>query len=229
VGIDEPAGRLERLLGWHAGIDQPHPRRRRRHHVLARRRELHRGAGTDQPRQPHRAAPAGQQAELDLGKAEERVLGIGGHPEVAGQGQLQTAAEADAVDDRHRGPGQPRQPGEERSARVAQPGDLRLGQAANLVEPRHVGTGEEGSGARGAEQEAPRPAPCRAVLEVVEGGGQVGQHARREHVLAVVVNRKRERHEAVVGVLDRECGGLGRCRGHDGDFSGFACPGLENR
>jgi len=52
----------------------------------------------DQARQALRAAGAGQEAELHLGQAELRLARGRGHAVVAGQRDLQAAAEAAAVD-----------------------------------------------------------------------------------------------------------------------------------
>ena len=54
----------------------------------------------DQPRQPLRAAEAGDDPEVDLGLAERRRLG--GDPEVAGHRELAAAAERQRVDGRDR-------------------------------------------------------------------------------------------------------------------------------
>ena len=64
--------------------------------------ELQRARRADEPRQPLRAAEAGDDPEVDLGLAEARRLR--GDPHVAGHRELAAAAERDGVDrgDRHR-------------------------------------------------------------------------------------------------------------------------------
>ena len=58
--------------------------------------QLLRAADADDLGEPGGAADVGHEAEARLGQADERVLGE--HPQVAGQRELQRAAEADAVD-----------------------------------------------------------------------------------------------------------------------------------
>ena len=53
-------------------------------------------AEPDEPRQPLRAAAAGDEPELDLGLAQLRV--VGADPHVAAHRELESAAEAEAVD-----------------------------------------------------------------------------------------------------------------------------------
>ena len=61
---------------------------------LQRVRRLH------QPRDALRAAAAGEQADLDLGQADARLLAVGDDAIVAGERQFETAAHADAIDRR---------------------------------------------------------------------------------------------------------------------------------
>jgi hypothetical protein len=75
-----------------------------------RRREMgalgHQGDGllyADQPGEPLGASGPGQQAHLNLGEAELDPGIIQRHPVVAGQAQLQTAAQGGSVDGRHEG------------------------------------------------------------------------------------------------------------------------------
>ena len=53
-----------------------------------------------QPRDALRAAAAGEEADLDLGQADARLVAVGDDPIVAGERQLEAAAHADAVDRR---------------------------------------------------------------------------------------------------------------------------------
>ena len=69
----------------------------------------------DQPRQAHGAAEAGMQAEHHLGKAETRVLDR--DPIVAGERDLEPAAQAIAVNDGDRRHGQVIEPVDDRVRR----------------------------------------------------------------------------------------------------------------
>ena len=68
--------------------------------LLALEQHLQRVAGLHQARHPLRAAAAGKQADLDLGQPHAGLVVVGEHAVVAGQRQLERAAEAEAV---HRG------------------------------------------------------------------------------------------------------------------------------
>ena len=62
-------------------------------------REQRRGrVEADQPREPLRAATAGQQAEADLGKAETRLGIVAGDPVMAGERQFQPAPERRTIE-----------------------------------------------------------------------------------------------------------------------------------
>jgi len=141
----------------------------------------------------------------------------------------QPAAEAGAVDHRHARPRQPGEPGEQVAAGGALPRDLLFGLPEDLVEAGDVGAGEEGSLPARADDEPLGPPPQGPVLEAVEGRRQVGEHRGGEHVVAVVGNRERQHHEAVVEVFDRQGGGVRCGRWHERGFRGFACPGRQNR
>ena len=69
----------------------------------------HDAHGIDRPRLADRAAgaaEAGKNAQVHLGKADAGLVVIDGNPIVAGQGQLETTAEAEAVNARHERYGQ---------------------------------------------------------------------------------------------------------------------------
>ena len=96
----------EQRLGRHHFIDDPRLLRLLRRHRLARQQHRQRAGQSDQPRQAHRAAPAGKDAELHLGQADVDRAVIRGDAIGAGQRQLQPAAQAIAVDGGDGGNGQ---------------------------------------------------------------------------------------------------------------------------
>ena len=68
----------------------------------------------DESRQVAEGAPAGDQAQEDLGAADPGLdLGLQQHPVATAQGQLEPPAEADAVDHRHRRDPQRGEPAED--------------------------------------------------------------------------------------------------------------------
>ena len=110
---------------------------------------LHRA---DQPRQPHRAAEAGMQAEQHFREAEARV--VDGDAEIAGQRHFEPAAEAIAVDHRDCRQRQPVEPVEHRVAARQRLLDLRrVGDAAELGD---VGAGDEAGALGGADHQSAR-------------------------------------------------------------------------
>ena len=70
---------------------------------------------------------------------------VGGNPQVAGEGEFETAAKADAVDDRHTRPRLGREPREDCAARGAESRDLLRGHAVQLLETGDVGPGKKGA------------------------------------------------------------------------------------
>ena len=72
-------------------------------HAHARQDHLERLAAADEARQPLRASAARDDGEVDLGQSQVRVLG--GDPDVAGQRELEAAAQREAADGRDDGLG----------------------------------------------------------------------------------------------------------------------------
>ena len=66
--------------------------------LLALEQHLQRVRRRHEPRDPLRAAAAGEEADLDLRQADPRLVAVGGDAVVAGERQLEAAAHADAVD-----------------------------------------------------------------------------------------------------------------------------------
>src|SRR5215213_3776975 len=114
---------------------------------VAREDQLHRLTLADESRQALGAAAAGDDAEVDLGLAEARRLA--GDADVAGEGQLAAAAEAEAVDHGDDRLGEGVHGGEERARRhhVA----LRDGGAPH--ELTDVGAGDESLLARAGDDD----------------------------------------------------------------------------
>ena len=140
----------------------------------------------DQPRQAHGAAEAGVQAEHHLGKTETRVLDR--DPVVAGERDLEPAAQAIAVDHGDRGHGQVVEPIDDRVA----VGEARLdrghvGHAAEFVD---VGAGDEAARLARAQDHA------------------LGQIAfeRREHVVELDQDILREDVGAAVRLVEHQPG-----------------------
>ena len=202
VDVEQAAGGLEGHRRRHTGIDEPHPRRGLPVHGFASCGKLHRRPRADQPRQPHGAAPAGKEAELDLRQAELGVRLGRGHAEIAGQSQFQPATEAGPIDDRHGGRGCG-EPAEQLLAGGTERLDLGRRQVSQPFQPVHIGSGKERTlPARPKDQAAgSRPMP-----EGIESGRQVGQNLPGEDVVAVVRNREGEHRDPVGGPLNRDRG-----------------------
>src|SRR5687768_2162918 len=79
-------------------IDQPQPIRLDSTLCLPRQNHVQRGSRADQPRQPLASARSGNESELHLGEAEHGLGMIRCDPVVAGQRNLETAAQTSAVD-----------------------------------------------------------------------------------------------------------------------------------
>ena len=119
--------------------------------ALAGENHVERRPQADQPRQPLTAARAGDQPELHFGQAELGLGVVGGDPVVAGEGQLQAAAETGAVDRRDDRLGQGLDPAHHLLSLEAQP--LRLGLGGERGELLDVGAGDEGVGLAGDEHD----------------------------------------------------------------------------
>ena len=91
---------LHQLVGLEDAVDEADPQRLLRVDDPPGEDQVLRDAEAADPRQPLRAAPAGEDAEVDLGLAELR--GRGRVPEVARERELAAAAEREAVDRRDR-------------------------------------------------------------------------------------------------------------------------------
>ncbi len=102
---------------------------------------LHGGHRTGQPQHAHRAVQAGDDAELHLGQAEPRALLAVGDAIMAGHGELQSAAEAIAVDGRDRRYGQALDAVEH--LRHLPANRLDIGLARELIEFADVGAGDK--------------------------------------------------------------------------------------
>jgi hypothetical protein len=165
-GLDVPLG--------HHRIDQAERLGASSAHVAPGQHHGHRFERVDEPRQAHRAAEAGMQAEHDLGQAEPRLLDRDAI--VAGERDLEPAAEAIAVDDGDGGRAEVIEPVDHRvrlrQARLDR-GDV--GHAAELVD---VGAGDEARRLGGAQHHAPR----QTALEARERVVQFGEHVLRQGV-----------------------------------------------
>ena len=131
----------------------------------------------DDARQPLRAAPGRDQAELNLGEAELRPRVVDGEAVIAGQGQLQAAAQAGAADHRHGRQAQVGQLGEELLPRGGQ--RLGLRGTADGSEFVNIGAGHEPVGALAGEDQNAR---ARLGGDGVQGGVEVGEDAAVEDV-----------------------------------------------
>ena len=144
----------------------------------------------DQPRQAHRAAEPGMQAEHDLGKSERRILDRDAI--VAGERDLEPAAEAIAV---HDGDGRRRQAIEPVDHRVgldeARLDRAGVGHGAKFAD---VGAGDETLRLGGAQHQALRHVALEAREHVVE----LGEHVLGERVGAGVRLVEREPGDALL-------------------------------
>ena len=166
----------------------------RRRHLVLRQRVLddHRDGGVDadQVRQQLGAAPAGDQAEEDLGEGDDR--GRRDRPVLAVQRQLQAAAERRAVDERERRDRRVLQPAEHPVPGLGDLPRLRgIGHRRNAGEVRADGEDERLAG------HADRHRGGGVGRDLVQGGVQRGQPAGAERrglgvVVPVVERDQRE-------------------------------------
>ena len=116
---------------------------------LSRQNHVQRGSRANQPRKSLAAARSGNQSELHLGEAEHRLGMIRCDPVVAGQRNLETAAQTSAVDGGDDGLLEGFQAADRFLALEAEPLGLRLiGDRRELLD---VGTGDEVVGLAGDE------------------------------------------------------------------------------
>ncbi len=164
-----------RIGAGHTSSTSPALQRPRRLERAARQDQVERRREADEPRQPLRAARAGQEPEHHLGQAERRLRVVGGDPVAAGERELGadrrgsvpwiaattgTRAALDPVEDRVRG-------ARERLALLGR---------ADAREVLDVGAGDEVVGLAAADR---RP-PCTGgvPLDVVEQRLELGDRAR---------------------------------------------------
>ena len=134
-------GPAESVAGRHQLIDEADGLgRARAQHAPGEHRGhgVHRAGGLDRP---HRAVQSGEDAELDLGKAEPRPLLAVGDAPIAGQRQLEPAAEAIAVNGGDHGHRQPVDAVDQLERLLHHLGDLGLGVEA--LELPDIGAGDE--------------------------------------------------------------------------------------
>jgi hypothetical protein len=139
-GFSRADGGLHELVRRKHAIDQPDALRQLGLDRLAAEHELLRPGDAHAPRQAARAAEARNDAQLDLGLTEARLLG--GVDPVAGAGQLAAAAQGVAVHGRDAGDGQFLQRREHPMPEAAEGFRLLGREAAHL---RDVGARGEGA------------------------------------------------------------------------------------
>ena len=98
VGLDPVLGGLDEIGGRHHGIDELHRLGAVEPELVALEQELQRVGGRHHARDALGAAGAGKQADLDLGQADAGLVVVGGDALVAGEAELEAAAERGAVD-----------------------------------------------------------------------------------------------------------------------------------
>ena len=121
----------------------------------------------DQPRQAHGAAPRRQDADLHFGQADLGGRIVAGHPPVARQRQFRAAADAHALDRRHRRNGQPVDARKRLMAAVDDAAQAFVGHRA-AGEPVEVRPGDEDFTLGRAEDDALDRAALGRVFQVVE-------------------------------------------------------------
>ena len=184
----------------HDLVHQSDPQRLRGPLALPGQDHVERCPQADQPRQALGAAGARDDAELHLGKAELGLGMIAGDAVVAGERELEAAAETGAVDRRDHGLGQGLDPAHHLLPLEAQP--LGLGLGRERGELLDVGAGDEGVGLAGDEHDR---LDVGLVAESDEQGLELEAHRRGERVDRLA--RKVQRDDGD-GVLD--VGGEGR-------------------
>ena len=199
--LRQPKGRDVRLVRRHAGIHQSQSCCGGAVDVFARRRQFDRGGRSDQTGEANSASPGREQAQLHLGAPDRCMRRVGGDPQIAGKGEFETAAEADAVDDRHARPRLGREPREDRAARRAQSLDLLRGHAVQPLETGDVGPGKKRALPLGSEHDRRRR---RSGVHAVERPRQLGYGFRSQHILGVVGNKKRDHDPTIVPPFERE-------------------------
>ena len=197
--IDEKSGRGEGLFSRDTRIDQPQPSGGGPAHRLAGGDHFHGRPRADQPREPHRPSPPGQQTELYLWESQHRGLGGSRHPVIAGEGNLQPSPQTDAVDD---GDGRPGIGGEAAVEMTPIGTGLldhgRLG-SEDRLQPIDVSPGEERPRPPGTDHDGPGR---RAGLERVERLAQIPEELAIDDVLAPAPGDDFERDHAA-GVTRR--------------------------
>ena len=98
--LDPFLGRGDEVAGRHDGVDDFHALRLRDPDLVALEQELQRVARHHHARDALGAAGAGKQPDLDFGKADARFRIVGSDPVMAGEAQLEAAAERHTVDRR---------------------------------------------------------------------------------------------------------------------------------
>ncbi len=108
-----------------------------------------------------RAVPPqpGNKPELHFRKAELRFRVVGHHAPIAPDGQLRSAADANAVDRRHGDKRTMRQPLKQFAAAIAHCRDIGLGHVERRGEFAQIGPGDERPRLAGADDQAGQIAP----------------------------------------------------------------------
>ncbi len=103
VRLHPSLGERNNLIGRRDLVHEAHLLRRGRAQLLALEQHLQGVRRRHQPRHALRAAAAREEADLDLGEADARLVGVGDDPIVAGERELEAAAHAGGVDRRRDG------------------------------------------------------------------------------------------------------------------------------
>ena len=166
-------------------VDQAHAARGGGANEGAGQHQRHGGQRAGLPDRARRTVEAGEDAELHLGEAEAGVVVARGDAPVAGERQLQPAAQAVAVDaahHRHRHALDAVEVGVDQRDAV---GDLLLG--LDLLELAHVGADDEALLLAGHDDEAADGLVARALLDALDDGAQLLQRPPRQRVLALAL------------------------------------------
>ena len=101
AGGDPRLGRLHQIAGRHHLVDELHGLGAIGRDLVALEQELQRIGRRQDARHPLRAAGAGKQADFDFRQPDAGLVVVGGDAVMAGQRQLEAAADRDAVDRRN--------------------------------------------------------------------------------------------------------------------------------
>ena len=189
----------------HQLVHQAEAQRLVRAYRFSGQHHFHRRAHADQAHAAHRAAESGMDTELHLRKAERHPLVIDGDAVAAGEGELEAAAQREAVNRRDGGAAERLEAVEHLLAGVNQAiAALGAGDAGEFLD---VGAGDEAALLGRQHHDTARRRQCDPIEQRIE----LAQHAAGEHVGGGVRLVGQQPDDAIAVALHLPCrrGGLG--------------------